>query len=276
MSAAGGRRVVLRHGRATSTTASPRSMQGAHRAATPTASSRGEATAASPSSAGSPSSSCRAAAQLGVVDVPGHERFVRQMIAGSDRHRPRAPRASRPDDGVMPQTERAPGRAADSSASRAAWSPSRRRDLVDDGVGRDHGRRGARAPGGRPRTPYAGRPVVPVSARDGATGLDELRRRAGCRTAHGLVRAEGRAPRQFRTLSRRPRRSPSRASGTVVTGTLWSAQLAPGDELELLPGGTARRASAPSTSHGAAGRLRRAAAGNRVALNLGGRRHRGR
>ena len=41
---------------------------------------------------------------LGVVDVPGHERFVRQMIAGSTGI-DLALLCIAADDGVMPQTE---------------------------------------------------------------------------------------------------------------------------------------------------------------------------
>jgi selenocysteine-specific elongation factor len=56
-----------------------------------------------------------------------------------------------------------------------------------------------------------------------------------------------------------------RGAGTVVTGTLWSGELAAGDELELLPAGRPVRVRGLQV-HDAS--VARAAAGQRVAVNL--------
>lgn len=193
---------------------------------------------------------------LGVVDVPGHERFVRQMIAGSTGI-DLALLCIAADDGVMPQTEEHLAVLELLGIARCVVALTKL-DLVDaewaafmaDEV------RGRLAGG-----PYADAAVVPVSARTGE-GLDELRA-ALAAAAHGLVRAKD------GSAARLPvdRAFTIKGSGTVVTGTLWSGQVAPGDELEVLPGGT--RARVRSTQiHGQP--VERAEAGNRVALNLAG------
>ena len=71
-----------------------RARQGAHRHR-PRPPRRRRRSAASPSSSASPSSTLPSGRAMGVVDVPGHERFVRQMVAGADRHRRRPARGRR-------------------------------------------------------------------------------------------------------------------------------------------------------------------------------------
>ena len=193
---------------------------------------------------------------LGVVDVPGHERFVRQMIAGSTGI-DLALLCIAADDGVMPQTEEHLAVLELLGIARCVVALTKR-DLVDEewaAFMADEVR--GRLAGG----PYADAAVVPVSARTGE-GLDELRATLA-EAARGLVRAKD------GSSARLPvdRAFSIKGSGTVVTGTLWSGQVAPGDELEVLPGGTRARVRSAQI-HGQP--VERAKAGNRVALNLAG------
>ena len=60
--------------------------------------------------------------EVGVVDVPGHERFVRTMVAGAvgiDL----VVLVVAADEGVMPQTRRAPRHLPAARRGATAWSP---------------------------------------------------------------------------------------------------------------------------------------------------------
>jgi selenocysteine-specific elongation factor len=185
-----------------------------------------------------------------VVDVPGHERFVRTMVAGATGIDGFLMVVAA-DDGVMPQT-----------VEHAAVL----RGLgVGDGVvaitkadAADPARAAAQAAELLP-----GLELVACSARTGA-GLDELRA--------ALDRLAARLPSRGDTAAAPPRLHVDRAfsiagRGTVVTGTLWSGALEAGDALELLPAGTAVRVRGLEV-HDAP--VARAAAGQRVAVNLAG------
>jgi selenocysteine-specific elongation factor len=193
---------------------------------------------------------------VSVVDVPGHERFIRAMVAGAtgiDLFL----LVVAADDGVMPQTREhaAIVRLLGIPAGVVALS---KRDLVED-----EGAELARLEiaelldGG----PYADAEVVEVSARTGA-GLDDLRAAldrvataAASRPADGPVRLP--VDRSF-TL---------RGIGTVVTGTLWSGTVGVGDRLAIQPGGREVRVRSVQVHDRPA---ERAAAGQRVALALVG------
>lgn len=192
---------------------------------------------------------------LGVVDVPGHERFVRQMIAGATGI-DLALLCIAADDGIMPQTaehlavlellgiERAVIALTKTDLVDADWV-----ELITEEV-REY----------LASTSYSNAPLVPVSARTG-DGLADLRAELA-RAVRGLTRAHD------TTTPRLPidRSFSIKGSGTVVTGTLWSGTIAPGDELEALPGGPRARVRGVQT-HGQA--VECAEAGNRVAVNLG-------
>jgi selenocysteine-specific elongation factor len=193
---------------------------------------------------------------LSVVDVPGHERFIRAMVAGASGI-DLFLLAVAADDGVMPQTREhaAIVRLLGIPAGVVALT---KRDLVED-----EGAELARLEiaelldGG----PYAASEVVEVSARTGS-GLDELRaaldRVAGAaasRPSDGPVRLP--VDRSFSL----------RGIGTVVTGTLWSGSVAAGDRLAILPGGREARVRSVQVHDRPA---ERAAAGQRVALALVG------
>ncbi|HIS41065.1 MAG TPA: selenocysteine-specific translation elongation factor [Candidatus Aphodovivens avistercoris] len=193
---------------------------------------------------------------MGVVDVPGHERFVRQMIAGSTGIDV-ALLCIAADDGVMPQTEEHL-RVLELLGVQRMVVALTKADLVDAEWAEfmaDEVRARLAA------TPYADAPVVAVSAKEG-TGLDELKR-ALAAAADGAQRVHGGA------AARLPidRSFTIKGAGTVVTGTLWSGTVAPGDELELLPAGGRVRVRSVQ-EHGAA--VEAAQAGNRTAVNLAG------
>lgn len=191
---------------------------------------------------------------MGVVDVPGHERFVRQMIAGSTGIDV-ALLVVAADDGVMPQTVEHVAVLQTLGVSTCVVALTKTDlcepdwiELVAEDV------RSFLA-----GTPYAGAPIVPVSSRTGE-GLEDVRSAlaAACSRAVALHRApEMRQPvdRVF-TI---------RGAGTVVTGTLWSGTVRPGDTVEILPQGRRCRIRSVQMHDTPADE---ATAGNRVALNL--------
>lgn len=191
---------------------------------------------------------------MGVVDVPGHEHFVRQMIAGSTGI-DLALLVIAADDGIMPQTieHLAVLRTLGVKTLVVALTKT---DLVDEewiAFVSDEIRTWLAD------TPYANADIVPCSSRTGA-GLDELRcalQKAAARTEHSKFGRQLRLPidRVF-TI---------RGAGTVVTGTLWSGTARPGDVAEVLPSGLTSRIRSVQM-HGQP--VDAAPAGNRVALNL--------
>ena len=162
---------------------------------------------------------------MSVVDVPGHERFVRTMVAGATGIDCFLMVVAA-DDGVMPQT------VEHAAVLRALGvTPRRRRD--HEGRPRRPGprrRRGARrcsatASSTFParRAPAPGVEDVRAAIGDVVAGLD-----AGPRDAGGPILHVDRA-------------FTIRGAGTVVTGTLWSGTVRVGDRLAVLPAGTPAR-----------------------------------
>ena len=189
--------------------------------------------------------------RLSVVDVPGHERFVRTMVAG----------ASGIDlfllvvdagEGARPQTHEhlailrllgiehgvvAVTKADAVGAETLELAVEEARELVP------------------------GAEVVPVSAKEGA-GLDELRAALG-RVAHGVERERSERP----TRLYLDRSFSLRGIGTVVTGTLWSGSIGAGDELRVEPSGRPVRVRSVQVHDR---EVERAEAGQRVAVSLPG------
>ena len=191
---------------------------------------------------------------LGVVDVPGHERFVRQMIAGSTGI-DLALLCIAADDGIMPQTEEHLA-VLELLGIRTCVVALTKTDLVDEewALFMADEVRGRLA-----GTPFADADIVPVSSRTGA-GLPELQ--------EALTRA-ARTTRRAKAGSRLrlpvDRVFSIKGAGTVVTGTLWSGSARMGDEVEVLPSGLRTRVRSVQV-HGEP--VDRADAGHRVALNL--------
>ena len=191
---------------------------------------------------------------MGVVDVPGHERFVRQMIAGSTGIDV-ALLCIAADDGIMPQTEEHLA-VLQLLAVPTCVVALTKCDLVDEEWAlfmEDEVR--TRLAG----TPYATAAIVPVSARTGQ-GLDMLREAI-------QLAARGTAGRAEQEAMRLPvdRSFTIKGAGTVVTGTLWSGIAHVGDEVEVLPLGLRTRIRGIQV-HGQA--VEQASSGHRTALNL--------
>ena len=189
--------------------------------------------------------------RLSVVDVPGHERFVRTMVAGATGiHLYLMTVAA--NDGVMPQTREhaAVLRALAVDTGTVAITKS---DLTDPGPA-----------GEAASTLFPDADVVPVSARTGS-GLDQLREalERAVESAAGRASATSAGPARLHV----DRVFTIRGAGTVVTGTLWSGEVGRGDELLLLPAGRRVRVRGVQVHDQA---IPRAGAGQRVAVNLTG------
>jgi selenocysteine-specific elongation factor len=187
--------------------------------------------------------------RLSVVDVPGHERFVRTMVAGASGV-DMFLLCVAADDGVMPQT--------------------REHMAVLRGLGvRDGVVAITKSDVAEPEPAAAeaaelvpGAPVVPVSAHR-RTGLGELL--AALEAVAARVPSRARADSGVRLHV--DRSFTLRGIGTIVTGTLWSGAIGAGDRVAVLPRGIEARVRSVQVHDRPA---ERAAAGQRVALNLAG------
>jgi selenocysteine-specific elongation factor len=194
--------------------------------------------------------------EVGIVDVPGHQDFIRNMLAGVGPV-DAVLLVVALDEGVMPQTREHLAILGVLGVDRGVVALTKR-DLVDDEWASLARADVAAALHG---TPLAGAPMIEVSA-TARTGLAEL--------VEALASVLRTAPAR-RDLAR-PRLAIDRAFtltgfGTVVTGTLVDGAFAVGDEIEILP--TAQRARVRGIqTHKRA--LDSASPGSRVALNLTG------
>jgi selenocysteine-specific elongation factor len=189
--------------------------------------------------------------RLSLIDVPGHERFVRQMVAG----------ASGIDLFMLVVDAREGPREQTHEHLEILRLLGIERGVVAvtkaDAVGDE--RRAAAAAEAQMLVPMV--EVVPVSAKTG-TGVDELLAAIG-RAADGVEARGSELPtrlwidRAF-TIS---------GAGTVVTGTLWSGSIGAGDVLRVEPGGREVRVRTVEV-HDAP--VERAEAGQRVAVALPG------
>jgi selenocysteine-specific elongation factor len=189
--------------------------------------------------------------RLSVVDVPGHERFVRTMVAGAtgiDLYL----MVVAADDGVMPQTlEHAT--VLDALGVRDGVVAVTKADVADPA--RAVGEARALLPGAAAVLPCSGTTGEGVDAV--AAALDAVAATLPGRSAGEDDAAVLHVDRVF-TVD---------GIGTVVTGTLWAGRLARGDTVALLPGErTARVRSVQVHDVDVA----RADAGQRVAVNLAG------
>ncbi len=193
---------------------------------------------------------------FGIVDVPGHEGFIRTMVAGATGM-DLVLLVVAADEGVMPQT-REHMAIVRLLGVRGMVVALTKADLVDEEwielVTEDVQDLLA-------GTPYERSEIVPVSIED-PDSLAELSR--------ALVRCGSRArERAVEDLFRLPvdRVFSVEGAGTVVTGTLWSGALSRGDVVRILPGGGDARVRAAQV-HGA--RVDQVRAGQRTALALTG------
>ena len=194
--------------------------------------------------------------KLGFVDVPGHERFIKNMLAGAHGIDLLA-LVIAADEGVMPQT-REHFDICRLLGVRNGLIVITKKDLVEEEM--------LPLVEEEARALVAGSfledaPVLAVSSKTGA-GLDELKNQ--------LVEIGHRVPaRSGDFVMRLPidRVFSMKGFGTVVTGTLISGQIAEGDELEVLPLGVKVRVRGLQV-HGRA--VKEAHAGQRTAVNVAG------
>ena len=195
-------------------------------------------------------------ADVGIVDVPGHQDFIRNMLAGVGGI-DAVVLVVAADEGVMPQTREHLAILELLGVDRGVVALTKR-DLVDDewaALVRDEVRRALAG------TPLADAPLVEVSA-TARQGLD------GLLAAVELVLGSAPARRDLA----RPRLPVDRAFtmtgfGTVVTGTLTDGTLRVGDEIELVPSGQRGRIRGLQTHRRP---IDDARPGSRVAANLSG------
>lgn len=195
-------------------------------------------------------------AQAGIVDVPGHEKFIKNMLAGAGGI-DLALLVIAADEGVMPQTVEHLD-ILSLLGVRDGLVVLTKTDLVDTAWLELVRTQAAELVQG---TFLAGKPILPVSAVTGA-GLPELKD-----ALHNLVlnTQEKSAIAPFRLPIDRV--FSVDGFGTVVTGTVIEGAVRPGDEVELAPSGLSGRVRAVQV-HGKS--VDAACAGQRAALNLTG------
>ena len=195
----------------------------------------------------------------GVVDVPGHERFIKNMLAGATGVDV-ALLVVAADEGVMPQTDEHLDilnllgvRHGVVAVTKADMVEAEWLELVAEDV-RDR----------LADTLLAGVAIVPVSAVTGQ-GLDELLRELDL----ALDRAASASAAERWSCTRLPidRVFAISGHGTVITGTLIGGSIKPGDRLELLPAGKSVRVRQVQVHDKT---VEAAERGQRVALNLAG------
>ena len=192
--------------------------------------------------------------RAGIVDVPGHERFVKTMVAGVGGI-DLVVLVIAADEGVMPQTREhlhicellhvKQGLVALTKADlvEAEWLEMVQADVTEFLKG----------------TFLDGCPVVPCSGTTGQ-GLPAL-------LAAIQTQAAAAEPKRTQGILRLPvdRVFSIKGFGTVVTGTLWSGSLTVGDEVAILPRDLRSRVRRLQV-HGET--VERAEAGQRTAVNV--------
>lgn len=194
----------------------------------------------------------------GFIDVPGHERFVHNMLAGASGL-DLALLVVAADDGVMPQTREHLAILELLGIPRLLVALTKADRVDAERLAQVRQEVSALLAAG----PFAGAPLYPVASPSGAgipalraallAALDQVRQRnvrGGFRLAVDRVFSVA-------------------GAGVVVTGTAFAGQVAVGDELLLTPRGQRLRVRGLHAQNRAA---EAAQAGQRVSLNLAGER----
>ncbi|MEP6900437.1 MAG: selenocysteine-specific translation elongation factor [Actinomycetota bacterium] len=194
--------------------------------------------------------------QIGFVDVPGHEKFVKNMLAGAGGIDLLALVVAA-DDGVMPQT-REHFEICRLLEIKSGLIVLTKKDLVDEELLELVNLEVAELV---ENSFLQEAPVIAVSAKTGE-GIEELKQ-----TFKNLVRQI--PVRKNETIGRLPidRSFTVKGFGAVVTGTLVSGEIIETQEMEILPIGKKVRVRGLQT-HGKS--VKAAHAGQRTAVNLGG------
>ncbi len=191
----------------------------------------------------------------GVVDVPGHEDFIRTMVAGASGV-DLALLVIAADEGMMPQTEEHL-QVLEQLGVAAGLAVLTKIDLVEPAwLELVIGDVSARLAG----SPVAFGAPVPVSVRTGV-GMAALRQRIDAALATAPARSDA-------DLFRLPvdRAFSVAGIGTVLTGTCWSGAVAVGEEIRMVPGPEQGRVRSIE-SHGGPAAAR---PGARIALGVSG------
>ena len=196
---------------------------------------------------------------IGFVDVPGHERFVKNMLAGASGI-DLVLLVIAADEGVMPQT-REHFDICRLLHIRNGVIALTKTDLADDETLELAKLDVAELVAG---SFLQNAPVFTVSSRTGA-GIPDLK--TGLIKAAKDIRREGD---NYEARLAIDRSFSVKGFGAVVTGTLASGEIADGNELQLLPAGRDVRVRGLQT-HGKS--VRSSRAGQRTAVNLGGIAH---
>ncbi|MEE8104678.1 MAG: selenocysteine-specific translation elongation factor, partial [Planctomycetota bacterium] len=194
--------------------------------------------------------------RIGFVDLPGHERFIRNMVAGASGI-DLALLVVAADDGVMPQT-REHMEILDLLGVNRGVVVLNKVDLVDEEMRElaleelsefleDTGLKDA--------------PILACSAETGE-GVDAVRK-----ALNGLISRNQRENDPGAFFLAVQRTFAATGFGCIATGVPAAGGVGPGDELELLPSGKKARVRAIQVYHEPA---ERASAGHRTALNLSG------
>jgi selenocysteine-specific elongation factor len=193
--------------------------------------------------------------EVGFVDVPGHERFIRNMLAGVGPVR-LVLFVVAADEGWKPQSEEHL-QILDVLGVRGGVVALTKRDLVDDeALALAEADVRERLSG----TGLANAPIVAVSSTTGE-GFDALS------AALEAMLTQAGDPEEARTRLFLDRVFTIKGAGTVVTGTLGGDCLHVGDEVELYPSGTTARIRSLQTHERAE---EQACPVSRVAVNLVG------
>jgi selenocysteine-specific elongation factor len=194
--------------------------------------------------------------RIGFVDVPGHERFIKNMLAGAHGIDLLA-LVIAADESVMPQTREHFDICRLLGVNNGLVVITKK-DLVDEemlALVEDEARELVNG------SFLEKAPLIAVSSRTGA-GLDDLKSR--------LTEMGRRVPPRSQDFTMRlpiDRAFSMKGFGTVVTGTLISGRITEGEELELLPSSTNVRVRGLQVHNKS---VREAHAGQRTAVNLAG------
>jgi selenocysteine-specific elongation factor len=194
--------------------------------------------------------------QVGIVDVPGHERFVKNMVAGVGGI-DAVIFVIAADDGWMPQTEEH-FQIIKLLGIKTGMVALTKRDLVEDDLVplqidsiREH----------LVGSFLEGCPIVPTSTVTG-DGIGDVLSRLDSLLTSELQRPDLGAARLFID-----RKFTIQGMGTVVTGTLLEGKLAIDQQVEIQPSGIKTRIRSLQTHKN---KITEATPGSRVAINLAG------
>ncbi len=192
----------------------------------------------------------------GIVDVPGHEKFIKNMLAGA-HGLDLVLFVIAADEGIMPQTEEHLT-VCQTLGTKRGIVVLTKKDLVDEEwleLVKEEVKDFVKG------TFLEGAPIVPVSSKTGE-GIDELLEELSKVSSQ----VKPKSPEGFLRLPV-DRSFTVKGFGTVVTGTLLSGKLEVGEEVEILPKGIKSKVRGIQV-HGKP--VDRAFAGQRTAVNLAG------